>query len=84
MKKGRSFFDLLPFFLFMVQISFPKNRLYEGYTIRYSIRVLSIRFGFRARHLFYRSIICIPHGEKQDKTEASEDRINRYKYLIFR
>ena len=31
-----------------------------------------------------RSIICIPHGEKQDKTEASEDRINRYKYLIFR
>jgi hypothetical protein len=39
MKKGRSFFDLLPFFLFMVQISFPKNRLYEGYTIRYSIRV---------------------------------------------
>ena len=33
MKKGRSFFDLLPFFLFMVQISFPKNRLYEGYTI---------------------------------------------------
>ena len=57
MKKGRSFFDLLPFFLFMVQISFPKNRLYEGYTIRYSIRVLSIRFGFRARHLFYRSIL---------------------------
>lgn len=29
-------------------------------------------------------VICIPHGEKQDKTEASEDRINRYKYLIFR
>ena len=57
MKKGRSFFDLLPFFLFMVQISSPKNRLYEGYTIRYSIRVLSIRFGFRARHLFYRSIL---------------------------
>lgn len=28
--------------------------------------------------------IIIPHGEKQDKTEASEDRINRYKYLIFR
>ena len=24
------------------------------------------------------------YGEKQDKTEASEDRINRYKYLIFR
>ena len=31
--------------------------VYEGYTIRYSIRVLSIRFGFRARHLFYRSIL---------------------------
>ena len=62
MKKGRSFFDLLPFFLFMVQISSPKNRLYEGYTIRYSIRVLSIRFGFRAGHLFYQKYLIIPFG----------------------
>ncbi len=28
-------------------------------------------------------IICIPHGEKQDKTAASDYKINCYKYLIY-
>lgn len=29
------------------------------------------------------NVICIPHGEKQDKTAASDYKINRYKYLIY-
>lgn len=28
-------------------------------------------------------VICIPHGEKQDKMEASSCKIKRYKNLIF-
>lgn len=28
-------------------------------------------------------VICIPHGEKQDKTAASDYKFNRYKYLIY-
>lgn len=28
-------------------------------------------------------VICIPHGEKQDKTTASDCKIYCYKYLIY-
>lgn len=42
-----------------------------------------MHFFMQGRDTLNADFICIPHGEKQDKTAASDYKINRYKYLIY-
>lgn len=47
-------------------------------------RMYLMFFFWYAPLLFLMAFICIPHGEKQDKTTASDCKISCYKYLIYR